>query len=400
MVDIRSEWKPSKKLNVIADALDFSAVDPLPDDVSRDQIEESCYTIRTLYGKYIDALTEEATFSQREAQAWTLRNFVHDGSERLSYEAIGLYIWAIGRGTEGDPISRTIVSQYLERAEQKREWAEETVKRTGPPPYPDDHLEEPTILWIEAEVSERLQARCKPEETYSEAIDRLLGATRDDVDVSELVRTYRENAEIDYCGVKLLNEYWDDRLIFTVHAPTSITHPDSVASADAVVVDGVPYAFTVEETDDPSLLGPCITLFDAREGAERVKSRDGCDRLSEALEATERSLPELVDGIKSGGDFGIAIGNDPTAAGAHLFPIRNEARSDQEAGRYLKRISLDDRTLTVGAVTPITVTEYGERKAEMTLLWADDDAPIESRSLPEDPVKRRESIPTSVLKTA
>jgi len=54
----------------------------------------------------------------------------------------------------------------------------------------------------------------------------------------------------------------------------------------------------------------------------------------------------------------------------------------------------------VGAVTPITAAEYDERSEEMTLLWGDDDAPFESRTLPDDPADRRESIPTPVLKTA
>jgi len=163
MVELRSRWKPSKKLNVIADALDFGSADPLPEGVSRDRIEESCYAIRTMYGEYIDALTEEATFSQREAQAWVLRNFVHEGSERLSYEAIGLYIWAIGRGTEGDPLSRTIVSQYLERAERKREWAEETVKTNRPPAAPPTSVSRSRqCCGSRARSASGFGARCRP----------------------------------------------------------------------------------------------------------------------------------------------------------------------------------------------------------------------------------------------
>ena len=399
MVELRSKWKPSRKLNVIADALDFGAADPLPDGVSRDRIEESCYAIRTMYGDYIDTLTEDAAFSRREAQTWVLRNFVHDGSERLSYEAIGLYVWAIGRGTEGDPLSRTIVSRYLERAERKRGWAEETVKRTGPPPHPDERLEEPTVLWIEGEIGERLRSRCEPGETYNEAIERLLGATSDDVRFPELLRSCRETAGIDYCGVKLLDEHWDDRLVFTVHAPAATTHPGSV-DADAVVVDGAPYAFTVEETDDPALLGPAITVFDDRDGAASVGIPDGHERLSEALERTEQTLPELVDRLEADGDVGVAVGNDPTAAGAHLFPIREDPASETGVQRHLKRLSLDDRTLTVGAVTPITAAEYDERAGEMTLLWASEGATMGPETLPDDPADRRESVPTPVLKTA
>jgi len=48
-------------------------------------------------------------------QTWVLRNLAHEDTERLSYEAVGLYIWVISRATEGDPLSRIIVSNYAER---------------------------------------------------------------------------------------------------------------------------------------------------------------------------------------------------------------------------------------------------------------------------------------------
>ena len=133
-VDIEPEWQPATKLNVVGGALDFTSVEPLPDGVTRDRIEEICYTIRELYGEYVDELVAETSLSRREAQTWVLRTLAHEGTDRLSYEAVGLYIWAIGRATEGDPLSRTIVTDYYERAERKIERAEATLKRAGPPP--------------------------------------------------------------------------------------------------------------------------------------------------------------------------------------------------------------------------------------------------------------------------
>jgi len=39
-VAFETEWHPSTKLNVIGGALDFTRVDPLPDNVTRDEVEE------------------------------------------------------------------------------------------------------------------------------------------------------------------------------------------------------------------------------------------------------------------------------------------------------------------------------------------------------------------------
>lgn len=398
MVELRSEWKPSKKLNVLGDALDFGAVDPFPEGVSRDRIEESCYTVRTLYGEYIDELTERTALSQREAQTWVLRNLVHEGSERFSYEAIGVYIWAIGRGTEGDPLSRTIVSTYHERAERKIEAAEETVKRTGPPPYPDDRFDEPTILWVEGAIADRLQSRTVPGETYNETIDRLLRDTREDITASELVDAYRSEAGIDYCAVKLLGEHWDRKLTITVHAPTTVDTPGRVEAADAVVVDGGPRPFAVEVTADPTALGPVIDVFDDR-SEPGVDTEAGVGELAYALGVTELSLPALVERLGDDGVWGLAVGDDPTAAGAHLYPIVASDGSKPRLLRYLKRISLDDRTVTVGATTAITPAEYDEL-SEATPLWAHDDGPIDPLPLPDDPADRRERLPTAVLRTA
>lgn len=398
MVELRSEWKPSRKLNVIGGALDFGATDPLPEDVSRDRIEESCYTVRTLYGEYVDELTEKTELSRREAQTWVLRNLVHEGSERFSYEAIGLYIWAIGRGTEGDPLSRTIVSTYHERAERKIEAAEETVKRTGPPPYPDDRLDEPTILWVEGAVADRLRSRTAPGETYNETIDRLLQETRTDLTMSELVDAYRAEAGIDHCAVKLLGEHWDDELTITVHAPAKIDTPESVGAADTVIVDGEPRPFSVEVTADPTALGPAVVVFDDR-NEPGVSVGEGVDELAYALRVIELSLPALVEHLGDDGTSGLAVGDDPTAAGAHLYPIVDPDRSNPRSLRYLKRIALDDRTVTVGATTAITAAEYDEL-SDLTLLWAADDGRIDPRPLPDDPTDRRERFPTAVLRTA
>jgi hypothetical protein len=57
-------------------------------------------------------LGTETALSTREAQTWVLRNLVFPGAEPLTYEAIGLYIWAIGRARVSNPFSRTIVTDY------------------------------------------------------------------------------------------------------------------------------------------------------------------------------------------------------------------------------------------------------------------------------------------------
>ncbi len=398
MVKLRSEWKPSKKLNVIGEAIDVGDVDPLPDDISRDRIEESCYTIRTLYGEYIDELTDGTDLSQREAQAWVLRNLVHEGSERLTYEAIGLYIWAIGRGAEGDPLSRTIVSTYSERAEQKIEAAEETLKRTGPPPYPDDRLDNPTMLWVENSVAERLQSRTISGETYTETIEHLLEETRADLAAPELIDVFRTEVGIDYCGVKLLGDYWDDELAITVHAPTAVDTPAVIEAADTVVIDGTARPFHVEETSDPAVLGPTVVLFD-EQSESRVESQAGLEELAWALETVETSLAKVIDRCRADRVYALAVDNDPTAAGAHLYPVVESAQTLPRGVRYLTRIPLDDRTVTVGATTPITPDEYLDT-TDTTLLWAQDEGPVETRPLPGAPADRRERIPSSVLKTA
>ncbi|MEA5388043.1 hypothetical protein VB779_14055 [Haloarculaceae archaeon H-GB11] len=224
MVDLEPEWLPSTKLNAIGRAVDFSDADPLPPNITRDEVEEYCYTLRQMYKTYVDELVAETELSRREAQTWALRNLVFDEGERLTYEAIGLYIWAIGRATDGDPLSRTIVSDYHERAERKIDRAEATVKRTGPPPYPDDLYDDPTLLWVDQPVGERLQRRLDPEETFSDCIERLLDETSDALSLAAFVDAYRGRGS-EYVAVDTVYPTWDRTLRFVVHLPESESTP-------------------------------------------------------------------------------------------------------------------------------------------------------------------------------
>jgi hypothetical protein len=246
--ELEAHWHPSTKLNAIGAALDFASADPLPEDVTRDEIEEYCYTLEQLYGSYLDELAAETTLSQREAQTWGLRNLVYEGADRLSLDAIGLYVWAIGRSTEGDPLSRTIVSDYYERARRKLDAAEATVKRSGPPPYPDDLFAEPSLLWVEADVAERLARRLGPEESYSDALGRLLDETVETVPLAALVDAYREERDAVAVGVQTVRPGWDRDLPLSVHVstPGDGAPPARVAGAERVLVGDTPYPFGVE----------------------------------------------------------------------------------------------------------------------------------------------------------
>ncbi len=394
MVIIQREWKPSRKLNAIGGALDFTALDPLPEEITRDQVEEYCYTLRQLYGEYIDELIAETTLSQREAQTWVLRNLVHEGSEQLSYEAIGLYIWAIGRATDGDPLSRTIVSDYYQRAEEKIQQAEETVKRTGPPPYPDDCYETPTLLWVEESVGERLAQRSRPEETYSDLIERLLDTTVNTVQLTDVIEILQEQG-VPYLGIETVRPDWAETLRLYIQAETV---PPSLADADRLRVDEQPYPFQVEA--DPTIRQEQshLVVFDQTDKGPAVDATSGRNRVRTALETVELSLPALVNQLQSLDATALFIGEDPTGGGAHLYPVFAGTPSETVLP-YCRRLTLDDRTLTVGAVTPISEDETSEKST--TAVWVSPEATQHSPlSLPEDPVKQRERLPTSVLRTA
>jgi hypothetical protein len=386
-VEIEPRWHPSTKLNAVGAALDFTGVDPLPENVTRDQIEEYCYTLEQLYGSYVDELVAETTLSRREAQTWVLRNLVHEGADRLSFEAIGLYIWAIGRSTDGDPLSRTIVDGYHERAVEKVDAAEATVKRTEPPPYPDDLHEEPTMLWVEGAVAERLARRLGPEEGYSDALERLLDETVDAVPLETLLERL-DAAGATHVGVRTVNPGWDRELPLSVHGPESVGRH---VEASAVRVDGTPYPFGIERRPVDAGTGSLLTLFAAGE----VTPAAGIDRLRRALTRVEATLPELVERAREAGVTALAVDDDPVGAGAGLLAV---GQAD-DPFEQLARIVLDDRTLTVGAVTALTTAEYADREGA-TLLWTAPDADIdERRALPADPTERRERFPTAVLHT-
>lgn len=393
-VAFETEWHPSTKLNVIGAALDFTSVDPLPETVTRDEIEEYCYTLEQLYGSYVEELVVETTLSQREAQTWVLRNLVYEGADRLSFEAIGLYVWAIGRSADGDPLSRTIVSAYHDRAVTKIDAAEATVARTQPPPYPDDCYAEPTMLWVDGEVAERLARRLGPEETYSDALERLLDETLDAVPLAALVEQFREDGAT-YVGVRTVQPGWDSDLPLSVHGPPSL---DTAVEADAVRIDGTPYPFAVEHRPTEAGTGSLLTLF-ADADDERVTSDAGVERLRRALTAVEASLPELVERAREAEVQALAVAEQPVGAGAHLLAVGSE-ETETDPFEHLDRLTLDDRTLTVGRVTTLSAAEYADRAAASTLLWTAPGADLdERRDLPVDPAERRERFPTAVLHT-
>ncbi|MDS0222385.1 hypothetical protein NDI54_13640 [Haloarcula sp. S1AR25-5A] len=397
-VDIEPEWQPATKLNVIGGALDFTALDPLPEGVTRDQIEEICYTVRELYGDYVDEIVAETTLSQREAQTWVLRTLAHDGTEPLSYEAIGLYIWAIGRATEGDPLSRTIVTDYYDRAEAKVERAEATVKRTGPPPYPDDVYDDPAMLWVDAPVAERLQRYRRANETFSDCLARLLDESGTSIPLETFVEAYRTERGADYVAVDTVYPDWDAELRVVVGVSDAGTEPDVVADAAALRVAGQSYDFTISEESDPVHADSHLVVY-AGTADPPVPVADGTDRLGTALAGVERSLPDLVSQLRSVGATALTIGTEPAGAGAHLFPVF-EAEPDTEPLAALERIQLDDRTLDVGRVSPMTVAAYREHSETTKLLWARGDGPLEQRALPDDPTDRRELLPDTVLRTS
>jgi hypothetical protein len=130
-----------------------------------------------------------------------------------------------------------------------------------------------------------------------------------------------------------------------------------------------------------------------------VAIADGTDRLETALAGVERSLPNLVSQLRFVGATALAVGTEPAGAGANLVPVF-EVEPDSEPLAFLERIALDDRTLDVGRVSPVTVAAYRERSETARLLWADGNGPLEQRALPDDPVDRRESIPDRVLRTS
>jgi hypothetical protein len=387
-------WHPSTKLNVIGAALDFTRVDPLPENVTRDEIEEYCYTLEQLYGSYVERVAAETTLSEREATTWVLRNLVHDGADRLTFDAIGLYVWAIGRSADGDPLSRTIVADYHDRARGKIDAAEATVEYTQPPPYPADLFEEPTPLWVEGRVAERLARHLGPEESFSDAVERLLDERAATVELRALIEALRDERGATAIGVQTVRPDWDHDLPLSVHVPDpgAAPLPPAVADADAVRVGDRVLPFGIEERSAETGTGSMLTVYG---GAERVEPSAGVDRLRDALAGVEATLPELVERAESTGVAALAVADRPAGTGLHLLAVGGPA----DAFAHLDRLRLDDRTLAVERVTRPTVEAYADG-ADTTLLWTAPDAGLgETRDLPADPADRRKRLPTAVLRT-
>lgn len=384
-------WHPSTKLNVIGAALDFTRVDPLPENVTRDEIEEYCYTLDQLYGSYVDRVVTETVLSQREAQTWVLRNLVHEGADRLTFDAIGLYVWAIGRSADGDPLSRTIVSTYHDRAREKLDTAEATMKFTQPPPYPDDLFDEPTTLWVEGAVVERLARRREADESFSDTLDRLLDETVDAVPLETLIERLRDERDAVYVGVQTVRPDWDRDLPLSVHVPTPDASPAPV-DAEVVRVGDTTLPFSVEERAADTGTASMLTLF----AADSVDPETGIDRLRDALASVEATLPELVERAADAGVAALAVSDQPVGAGLHLLAVG----APDGFGAHLDRLLLDDRTLSVERVTRPTVETYRADTDGTTLLWTAPGADLdETVDLPSDPGERRTRLPSAVLRT-
>ncbi|MFP4218122.1 MAG: hypothetical protein ACLFR6_04700 [Salinarchaeum sp.] len=94
------------------------------------------------------------------------------------------------------------------------------------------------------------------------------------------------------------------------------------------------------------------------------------------------------------------VGYDPTAAGAHLYPLFSEVPEETPLA-HLEALVLDDRTLTVGAITPRPDAPDALADIAATAVWIAEDAVVdEALGPPADPVERRERLPAAVLRTA
>ncbi len=238
-VNIETHWHPTTKLNAIGNELDFSRIDPLPSGVERDQIEEYCYTVEQLYGAYIETIRNKTILSQREAQTWVLRNLVHEGADRLTFDAVGLYIWAIGRETSGDPLSRTIIAEYHDHAVSKIDDATATMMHAGAPPYPDDVLDDPVALWVDATARRRIANRRLTDESYSDVLERLLDETAHTISLEELVKTYQNQFNsLATVAVQTVRPAWDREIPLSVHInsedETSVDEPNDITTSQLI----------------------------------------------------------------------------------------------------------------------------------------------------------------------
>jgi hypothetical protein len=458
-MNIETHWHPTTKLNAIGDAVDFTCTDPLPSGVTRDQIEEYCYTVKQLYGAYIETITEKTILSQREAQTWVLRNLVHQGADRLTFDAIGLYIWAIGRETSGDPLSRTIIAEYHDYAVAKIDDATATMMHAGAPPYPDDVLDDPVALWVDATARRRLANRRLTDESYSDVLERLLDDTANTISFRKLVETYRNKSHSQSpltVAVQTVRPAWDRELPLSVHIgsdnnghkPQSDTPspngssisgsesesksglesesesdsvPEVISNADMLSFSDRILPFSVETrpatTGTDSMLVVYAEGGDDAEGTnhESVSITDGITRVTRAIDAADETLRTVSDRAEESGVCALGVRNEPVGNGMHLVVIAPSSltvHAGDEPDGFIppERLSVADRTLSIERVTDITPTIYHEEYySNTTIIWAADKKSMAEScvksdldgpsSIPETDSAQRELFPTSVLQT-
>ncbi|CCC40968.1 hypothetical protein [Haloquadratum walsbyi] len=429
-VNIETHWHPTTKLNAIGNELDFSRIDPLPSGVERDQIEEYCYTVEQLYGAYIETIRNKTILSQREAQTWVLRNLVHEGADRLTFDAVGLYIWAIGRETSGDPLSRTIIAEYHDHAVSKIDDATATMMHAGAPPYPDDVLDDPVALWVDATARRRIANRRLTDESYSDVLERLLDETAHTISLEELVKTYQNQFNsLATVAVQTVRPAWDREIPLSVHInsedetsvdePNDITTsqliPEVVSTADMLSFSNQVLPFSVESR--PATTGTDSMLVVYADGVhhESVSIADGIVRLTRAIDAADETLQTVSDRAQASGVCALGVRNEPVGNGVHLVliaPSSLAVHPGDEPGGFIppERLSVADRTLSVERVTNVTPTLYHEEyRPDTTLIWVANktsmaESCVESHldgpsSIPETNSAQRELFPTSVLQT-
>jgi len=399
MVNLDPTWHPTLKLNVIAGAVDRASADPFPDDISRDQVEEICYAIADLYGKFVAELTSETTLSLRESQTWVLRNLVYPHAEPLSYEAIGVYIWSIGRSQDGDPLSRTIVMDYYERAAGKFARAESTLMRAGTPPYAQDLFDDPAVMWVDRRVADRLRLHLGEDESISALIDRLLDATEGDASLEQVLREYLAAGVGDYAAVDTVYDRWDQHLRLILQKDETADLPSAITDVDRLSTTAGSRSVRIIPRPDPS--GAESHLVLCRGGPDAVAIEDGLDRLARAIEAAQMTPYALVGVLREAGEAALGVADDPVGGGAHLYALFDRASSMPFELAMLDRLELDDRILKVSRITTLGSPLEEDPPEAVRWLWVDDSvSDLAQRELPDDDTELRESFPRAVLWTA
>lgn len=440
-VNIETHWHPTTKVNIIADALDFTQTDPLPSGVERDQIEEYCYAIEQLYGAYIETITNKTILSQREAQTWVLRNLVHQGADRLTFDAIGLYIWAIGREASGDPLSRTIVAEYNDHAVAKIDHATATMMHAGAPPYPDDVLDDPVALWVDTTAQRRLANRRLESESYSDVLERLLDNTANTVSLEEIVETYKKQFDlVAAIGVQTVRPAWDREIPLSVHVGSkdgdlkstdddtalgeseqsnrnteSQSTPEAVSTADMLSFSNRVLPFSVENRPVTTGTDSMLVIYADETNHESVSISDGVTRLTRAVDAADETVQTITHRARESGVCALGVRNKPVGSGIHLIVIAPSSlivHTGEKSNGFIppERLSVADRTLSVERVTHITPAAYHEdHKSKTTLIWATDSSSAGEScteieldgpsSTPETNSAQRELFPTPLLQT-